>query len=86
MEDGTPGAVIIRVLWEGMDPGPRVAIGFDDLDLEGVLLRAHQASGRLRCLAHLSRPKPEASMLRRRCLGLTKLCDQPTAIRACGEA
>jgi toxin ParE1/3/4 len=34
MEDGTSGAVIIRVLWEGMEPGPRVAIGLDDLDPE----------------------------------------------------
>lgn len=32
MEDGISGAVIFRVLWEGMEPGPRMVIGLDDLD------------------------------------------------------
>ena len=32
MEDGTPGAIILRVLWQGMDPKPRVMLGLDELE------------------------------------------------------
>jgi toxin ParE1/3/4 len=32
MEDGTPGAIILRVLWQGMDPKPRVTLGLDELE------------------------------------------------------
>jgi toxin ParE1/3/4 len=31
LEDDTPGAVILRVLWEGMEPKPFVAQGLDEL-------------------------------------------------------
>jgi toxin ParE1/3/4 len=31
LEDGTAGAVIIRVLWEGMEPKPFVAQGLDEI-------------------------------------------------------
>jgi toxin ParE1/3/4 len=32
MEDGTPGAIVLRVLWQGMDPKPRVLLGLDELE------------------------------------------------------
>jgi toxin ParE1/3/4 len=32
MEDGTPGATILRALWQGMDPKPRVMLGLDELE------------------------------------------------------
>jgi toxin ParE1/3/4 len=31
LEDGKPGAVILRVLWEGMDPMPYLGFGLDEL-------------------------------------------------------
>ncbi|MGO8918294.1 MAG: type II toxin-antitoxin system RelE/ParE family toxin [Stellaceae bacterium] len=31
LEDGTPGAVILRVLGEGMEPGPLAARGLDEI-------------------------------------------------------
>ena len=34
MEDGSTGAIILRVLWEGMEPGPHVALGLDELESE----------------------------------------------------
>jgi toxin ParE1/3/4 len=30
--DRTTGAIIVRVLWEGMEPGPRVALGLDEVE------------------------------------------------------
>lgn len=32
LSDGTPGAVILRVLWDGMEPKPFVAHGLDELE------------------------------------------------------
>jgi toxin ParE1/3/4 len=34
MEDGTPGAIVLRVLWQGMDPKSRVMLGLDELKPE----------------------------------------------------
>lgn len=31
LEDGTQGAVILRILWDGMEPRPLVARGIDEL-------------------------------------------------------
>ena len=33
IEGGTPGAIVLRVLWQGMDPKPRVMLGLDELGL-----------------------------------------------------
>jgi toxin ParE1/3/4 len=32
LEDGTPGAVVLRILWDGMEPMSYVAFGLDELE------------------------------------------------------
>jgi toxin ParE1/3/4 len=32
LEEGTPGAMVLRVLWEGMDPMRYAGFGLDDLE------------------------------------------------------